>query len=52
MARVRSTARVAREGEEAGASETGPISGMMKHSGLVVQEERVSSNRRCCCYRS
>jgi hypothetical protein len=38
MARVRSTARVAREGEEAGTSETAPIAEMMKRSGLVVQE--------------
>jgi hypothetical protein len=42
MARVRSTTRVAREGEEAGASGTTPISEMMKHSGLVVQEEKES----------
>jgi hypothetical protein len=42
MARVRSTARVAHEGEEAGASETAPISEMMKHSGLVVREEKES----------
>jgi hypothetical protein len=40
MARVRSTARVAREGEVAGASETSPILEMMKHSGLVIQEEK------------
>jgi hypothetical protein len=40
MARVRSTARVAHEGEEAGVIETTPISEMMKRSGLVVQEER------------
>jgi hypothetical protein len=39
MARVRSTTRVAREGEEARTSGTTPISKMMKHSGLVVQEE-------------
>jgi hypothetical protein len=42
MARVRSTARVTREGEEAGASKTIPISEMMKRSGLVVQEEKES----------
>jgi hypothetical protein len=42
MARVRSTARVAREREEAGASEIAPISEMMKCSGLVVQEEKES----------
>jgi hypothetical protein len=40
MARVRSTARVVREGDEAGTSETAPISEMMKCSGLVVQEEK------------
>jgi hypothetical protein len=42
MARVRSTARVAREGGEAGTSETTPISEMMKRSGLVVQEETIT----------
>jgi hypothetical protein len=40
MARVRPTARVAHEGEEAGASETAPISEVMKRSGLIVQEEK------------
>jgi hypothetical protein len=40
MARVRSTARVTREGEEPGTSEMIPIFEMMKHSGLVVQEEK------------
>jgi hypothetical protein len=40
MARVRSTTRVAHEGEEAGTSKTAPISEMMKRSGLVVQEEK------------
>ena len=40
MARVRSTDRVAREGEEAGPSETAPISEMMNLSGLIVQEEK------------
>jgi hypothetical protein len=38
MARVRSTARVTREGEEAEATETAPISEVMRHSGLVVTE--------------
>jgi hypothetical protein len=38
MARVRSTARVTREGEEAEATETAPISEVMKLSGLVVIE--------------
>jgi hypothetical protein len=36
MARVRSTARVAREGEETEATETAPISEVMRKSGLVV----------------
>jgi hypothetical protein len=40
MARVRSTARLAREGEEGGTSKIAPISEMMKRSGLVVQEEK------------
>jgi hypothetical protein len=40
MARVMSTARVAREGEEGGTSKIAPISEMMKRSGLVVQEEK------------
>jgi hypothetical protein len=39
MARVRSTARVTNEGEEAEATETTSISEMMKRSGLVVREE-------------
>jgi hypothetical protein len=39
MARVRSTARVGREGDEAEAAETVPISEVMKRSGLVVPEE-------------
>ena len=38
MARVRSTARVTREGEEAEVTETTPISEVMKQSGLVVAE--------------
>jgi hypothetical protein len=37
---VRSTARVAREGEEVGASEATPISEMVKRSRLVVQEKQ------------
>jgi hypothetical protein len=36
MARVRSTARVTRDGEEVEAAETAPISEVMKQSGLVV----------------
>jgi hypothetical protein len=39
MARVRSTARVTREGEETGVAKTAPISEVMKQSGLVVTEE-------------
>jgi hypothetical protein len=39
MARVRSTARVTHEGEEAKATETAPISEVMRQSGLVVMEE-------------
>jgi hypothetical protein len=38
MARVRSTARVSREGEETEVAETAPISEVMKQSGLVVIE--------------
>jgi hypothetical protein len=39
MARVRSTARVEREGDEAEGSETVPISEAMQRSGLVTSEE-------------
>jgi hypothetical protein len=39
MARVRSTARVTRDGEEAEAAETAPISEVMKRSGLVAPED-------------
>jgi hypothetical protein len=38
MARVRSTARVTREGEETEATEIAPISEVMRQSGLVVTE--------------
>jgi hypothetical protein len=38
MARVRSTVRVTREGEEDEATETAPISEVMRQSGLVVTE--------------
>jgi hypothetical protein len=38
MARVRSTTRVSREGEETEATKTAPISEVMKRSGLVVTE--------------
>jgi hypothetical protein len=39
MARVRSTARVERDGDEAEAAETVPISVAMKRSGLVTAED-------------
>jgi hypothetical protein len=39
MARVHSTARVTRDGEEAEGTETAPISEVMKRSGLVASEE-------------
>jgi hypothetical protein len=39
MARIRSTARVDREGDEAEAVETVPISEAMKRSGLVTPED-------------
>ena len=42
MARVRSTARVSREGDEAEATETSPISEVMRRSGLVVSEEAIA----------
>jgi hypothetical protein len=41
MARLRSTARVTREGEEAKATEIAPISEVMRQSGLVVTEEAI-----------
>jgi hypothetical protein len=39
MARVRSTARVDREGDETEGAETVPISEAMKRSGLVTPED-------------
>jgi hypothetical protein len=36
MARVNSTARVTRGGEEVEGAETAPISKVMQHSGLVT----------------
>jgi hypothetical protein len=42
IARVRSTARVSREGDEAEVIETAPITEVMRQSGLVVPEERVA----------
>jgi hypothetical protein len=44
MARVRSTARVDREGDETEASETVPISEAMQRSGLVISEEMPSED--------
>jgi hypothetical protein len=38
MARVRSTARVSREGDKTEVTETAPISEVMRRSCLVVQE--------------
>jgi hypothetical protein len=43
MARVRSTARVSREGDEIEATETAPISEVMKRSGLVATDEGTSN---------
>jgi hypothetical protein len=42
MARVRSTARVSHEGDEAAVIETTPISEVMRRSGLLVPEEIVA----------
>jgi hypothetical protein len=39
MARVRSIARVSREGDETGVTKTAPLSEVMRRSGLVVPEE-------------
>jgi hypothetical protein len=39
MARVRSTARVTRDGEEPEGAETAPISEVMQRSGMVVSED-------------
>jgi hypothetical protein len=44
MARVRSTARVTHEGEEAEVTETAPISEVMRQSGLVVIEEAIDES--------
>jgi hypothetical protein len=41
MARVHSTARVTRDGEEAEAAETAPIFEVMGQSGLVVTNESI-----------
>jgi hypothetical protein len=42
MSRVRSTARVSREGDETKVTETAPISEMMRRSGLVMQEGAIA----------
>jgi hypothetical protein len=42
MARVRSTARVSHEGDDAETTETTPIIEMMRRSGLVTSEEAIS----------
>jgi hypothetical protein len=42
MVRVRSTARVSREGDETEVTERAPISEMMRRSGLVVQQEAIA----------
>jgi hypothetical protein len=44
MARVRSTARVTRDGEEAETTETTLISEVMKQSGLVVAEGAIDED--------
>jgi hypothetical protein len=43
MARVRSTARVSREEDETEATETSPISEVMRRSGLIVADEGASN---------
>jgi hypothetical protein len=44
MARVRSTARVSREGDEVEVTETTPISEVLRQLGLVVSEEPVAKD--------
>jgi hypothetical protein len=44
MARVRSTARVSREGDETEVTETAPISEVMRRSGLVVSEQATAED--------
>jgi hypothetical protein len=46
MARVRSTARVEREGGEVDSSETVPISEAMQRSGLVTSEKIPSDDAK------
>jgi hypothetical protein len=42
MARVRTTTRVSREGDETKATETAPISEVMRQSSLVASEEAIA----------
>jgi hypothetical protein len=44
MARVRSTARVSREGDDVEVTEITPISEVMRRSGLVVSEGAVADD--------
>jgi hypothetical protein len=44
IARVRSTARVSREGDEAEATKTAPISEVLRHLGLVVSEDATAED--------
>jgi hypothetical protein len=44
MARVRSTARVSREGDDVEVTEIAPISEVMRRSGLVVSEGAVADD--------
>jgi hypothetical protein len=44
MARVRSTFRVSREGDDAELTEIAPISEMMRRLGLVVPEEAAAED--------
>jgi hypothetical protein len=44
MTRVRSTARVTHEGDEAETTDTAPISEVMRRYGLVVQEETIAED--------
>jgi cytoskeletal protein CcmA (bactofilin family) len=42
MARVKSTARVSREGDDVEVTETAPISEVIRRSGLVVSEGAIA----------
>jgi hypothetical protein len=46
MARVRSTARVSHEGDDAEVTETAPILEVMRRSGLVLSEEAVAEGEQ------